>query len=94
MRALGWRAAITIVGAFLVMGYLWGSGRAGYVVQIDYSMTGDALDGAEVFIDGESVGALELYGRSGRARAFKAEARHTHGAGGPRTLPRRPPPFW
>ena len=45
MRALRWRAAITIVGAFLVMGYLWGSGRAGYVVQIDYSMTGDALDG-------------------------------------------------
>ena len=74
MRALRWRAAITIVGAFLVMGYLWGSGRAGYVVQIGYSMTGDALDGAEVFIDGESVGALELYGRSGRARGFKVEA--------------------
>ena len=74
MRALRWRAAITIVGAFLVMGYLWGSGRAGYVVQIDYSMTGDALDGAEVFIDGESVGALELYGRSGRAPGFKVGA--------------------
>ena len=47
MRALRWRAAITIVGALLVLGYLWGSGRAGYVIQIDYSWTGDALKGSK-----------------------------------------------
>ena len=73
MRALRWRAAITVVGAALVLGYLWASGRAGYTIQIDYSWTGDFLDGAEVFIDGEVAGQLELYGTSIRATGFVVE---------------------
>ena len=61
------------MGAVLVLGYLWASGRAGYVVQIDYSWAGEFLDGAEVFIDGEVAGTLEPYGRSTRIKGFTVE---------------------
>ena len=74
MRALRWRAAITIAGAVFVLGYLWASGRSGYTIQIDYSWTGDFLDGAEVFIDGEVAGTLQAYGGGIRAIGFTVEA--------------------
>ncbi len=74
MRSLRWRAAITIVGATVALGYFWASGRAGYVMQIDYSWGGEFLDGAEVFIDGEVAGTLELYSRDTRSTGFTVEA--------------------
>ena len=74
MRPLRWRAAITIVGAAVVLGYFWASGRAGYTIQIDYSWAGDFLDGAEVIIDGEVAGTLGAYAPGTRATGFTVEA--------------------
>jgi hypothetical protein len=42
----------------------YASGGPGYILQIDYSWTGDVLEGADVIIDGELAGALER--RSGQ----------------------------
>jgi hypothetical protein len=57
----------------MVLGYMWASGRAGYTLQIDYSWTGDFLEGAEVYVNGEVIGVLEPYGRSQRQTGFTLE---------------------
>jgi hypothetical protein len=78
VRLLRWRAAVTIVGAVVVLGYLWASGRSGYTVPIDYSWTGGMLEGAEVIIDDEVAGTLQMYSNAVYATGFKVEAgRHT-----------------
>jgi len=74
MRALRWRAAFTVVSAAFVIAYLWGSGRSGNTIQIDYSWAGAFLDSAEVYIDGEVVGYLTPYGRNQRQTGFRVEA--------------------
>ena len=53
--------------------WLWARGGTGYLIQVDYSFTGDFLDGAEVFIDGERVGTLERYGKGQRVTGFQVE---------------------
>jgi hypothetical protein len=74
VRGLRWRAAVTVVGAVLVLLWVFGSGRAsGYLVQIDYTWGGAFLDSAEVEIDGDVVGILQPYGRSQRVTGFRVE---------------------
>jgi hypothetical protein len=72
MRPLQWRAALMIVGAGLVIAWVVASGGASYLIQVDYSWTGDMLEGAEVVIDGEVVGTLEPIGRQ-RVTGFRVE---------------------
>ena len=73
MRSLRWRAAFTIASVVFVVGYMWSTGRAGYTLQIDYSWTGDMIDSAEVYLDGEVIGILQKYGRSQRMTGFAVE---------------------
>ena len=64
MRGLRWRAALMVVGAALVVMWILATGGADRIIQIDYSWTGDQIEGAEVVIDGEVVGTLErLHGQ-------------------------------
>jgi hypothetical protein len=49
-----------IVGTALVLMWIFASGGADRIIQIDYSWTGGQIEGAEVMIDGEVVGTLEL----------------------------------
>jgi hypothetical protein len=60
MRGLRWRAASMILAAALVLMWIFASGGADRIIQIDYSWTGDQIEGAQVMIDGEVVGTLEL----------------------------------
>ena len=72
LRSLRWRAAILVAGAILVVAWVFLSGRASYLVQIDFSM-GPMLEGALVEIDGDSVGTLQRYGRSQLVTGFQVE---------------------
>lgn len=75
LRALRWRTGLVIVAAALGALWLWARGGPGYLIQVDYSFTGDFLDGAEVFINGELAGTLERYGGKGqRVTGFEVEA--------------------
>jgi hypothetical protein len=73
MRGLRWRVAWALV-ALAVVGMWWyASGGAGYILQVDYSWTGDMLEGADVIIDGEVAGVLER--RSGQyVTGFRVDA--------------------
>ena len=73
LRSLRWRAALGIVGLGLVSAWVWGTGRTSHTVQIDYSWGRDALDSADVEIDGEVVGILQRYGRSQFVTGFRVE---------------------
>jgi len=73
LRSLQWRAALSIVGALLVLAWVFASGGPGYVVQIDYNWTRDFLDSAVVEIDGDSIGILQRYGRSQFITGFDVE---------------------
>lgn len=73
MRALRWRAATSVLGALLVMWWVIGSGRTSYIVQIDFAMQREILEGATVEIDGDSVGTLVRYGRSQFVTGFEVE---------------------
>lgn len=73
LRSLQWRAALSIVGALLVLAWVFASGRGGYVVQIDYNWAREFLDSAVVEIDGDSIGILQRYGRSQFITGFDVE---------------------
>lgn len=74
LRTLRWRAAITLVGAMIVLYWVVASGHTSYVVQIDYNWGRDLLEGSVVEIDGDSVGVLQRYGRSQYVTGFEVEA--------------------
>ena len=74
LRSLRWRAAILLVGLGLTFAWVHFSGRTSYTLQIDYSWAREILEGAEVEIDGEVVGTLQRYGRSGYQTGFRVEA--------------------
>ena len=61
MRGLRWRAALMVVAAAMVAMWVFAAGGSARIIQIDYSWTGGEIEGAEVMIDGEVVGRLELY---------------------------------
>lgn len=73
MRALRWRAAMTFLGVLLVIAWVVMAGGASYVVQIDFAMGGEMLEGAVVEIDGDSIGTLQRYGRSQFVTGFEVE---------------------
>lgn len=68
-----WRAATFAVGLGLVFAWVSMSGRTTHTIQIDYSWARDFLDSAEVEINGEVVGILQRYGRSGFVTGFRVE---------------------
>lgn len=51
--------------AVLVLFLLWRgyAGGPSYIVQIDYQWAADLVEGADVLVDGDSVGTLEKLGR-------------------------------
>lgn len=73
IRGLRWRVAWAVV-VLAVFGMWWyASGGPSYILQIDYSWTGDMIEGAEVLVDGVPVGVLER--RSGQpVTGFRLEA--------------------
>ena len=73
MRSMRWRAAILLVGAGLVFAWVWMSGGTTHIVQIDFRWGNDFLEGAQVEIDGRTVGVLQRYGRSGWVTGFEIE---------------------
>ena len=73
LRALRWRTGLVIVAAACGGLWLWARGGPGYLIQVDYSFTGDFLDGAEVLINGELAGTLERYGKGPRVTGFEVE---------------------
>jgi hypothetical protein len=48
-------------------------GGTSYIVQIDYNWARDFPEGSVVEIDGDSVGVLQRYGRSGYVTGFEVE---------------------
>ena len=72
LRGLRWYAALSI--ALVIVSILWivlGGGPS-HVIQIDFAWTGDLMVGADVVIDGATVGKLEPVG--GRPiRGFEVE---------------------
>lgn len=73
MRALRWRAAISLLGALLVVAWVVMAGGTSYIVQIDFTMGGEMLEGAVVELDGDSIGTLQRYGRSQFVTGFEVE---------------------
>ena len=73
LRTLRWRAAISIAGAVLVVGWVFATGRTSHIIQIDYNWAREFLDSSTVEIDGDSVGILQRYGRSQFITGFKVE---------------------
>ena len=73
LRSLRWRAALSVVGVLLVISWVWMTGRTSYIVQIDFNMGREFLEGAVVRIDGASVGTLQRYGRSQWVTGFQVE---------------------
>ncbi|HSW29352.1 MAG TPA: hypothetical protein VLH75_07640 [Longimicrobiales bacterium] len=72
LRGLRWYAAVAVV--FVIMFALWTlmGGAPGYVIQIDYTWTGDMMVGTDVVVDGVAVGTLGPYhGRP--VRGFEVE---------------------
>ena len=75
LRGLRWRTAVVLVGGLTAL--LWMAARGGspgYLIQIDYSWSGDFLDSAQVIIDGEPAGLLLRYGKGQRVTGFEVEA--------------------
>jgi hypothetical protein len=68
-----WRMAILIVGAGLVMAWVWMTGGTTHVLQIDYTWGGPFLDSAQVELDGQVIGLLQRYGRSNWVTGFEVE---------------------
>ena len=60
-RSLRWRVGIVVLAAIMVITWVRISGRGGYIIQIDYTWTGEFLDGAVVMINGDSVGVLHQH---------------------------------
>jgi hypothetical protein len=68
-----WRAAGILVGAGLVLAWVWMAGGTTHLLQIDFRWPGPFLEGANVEIDGNVVGTLQRYGRSGWVTGFEVE---------------------
>jgi hypothetical protein len=62
-RGPRWYAAGAV--AVVILFLLWRAyaGWPSYIVRIDYQWAADLVEGAEVLVDGESVGRLERLGR-------------------------------
>ena len=73
MRSMRWRAATVLVGAVLVLAWVWMAGGRTYLFQIDFRWGGPFLEGAQVEVDGRSVGTLQRYGRSGWVTGFELQ---------------------
>lgn len=73
LRLLRWRAAVTLIGALLVLAWVWMSGRTSHLIQIDYTWGRGFLDSAQVEIDGRVVGVLEPYGADNHVTGFRVE---------------------
>ena len=73
-RSMRWRAAIMLVGAGLVIAWVVMTGGTTHIIQIDFRWPGPFLEGAPVEIDGQVVGTLQRYGRSGWVTGFEVEA--------------------
>ncbi len=92
-RGLRWRAAWAVV-TFLFIGAWWyASGGPSYILQIDYSWTGDMIRGADVILDGEVIGTLEPVTGNQPVTGFKIEkgehtvtVRHEDCTGRPETF--------
>ena len=68
-----WRAATLLVGAGLVMAWVWMSGGTTHTLQIDFAWGGEFLEGAPVELDGQNIGVLQRYGRSNWVTGFEIE---------------------
>jgi hypothetical protein len=72
MRFAAIGAGVVLLVLFFVMGGSFGQPE---VIQLDYSMYPETLEGARVEIDGNVVGALERTGQTTRA-GFKVKKGH------------------
>ncbi len=73
MRSMRWRAAGILVGAGLVLAWVWMAGGTTHLLQIDFRWGGPFLEGAQVEVDGQNIGTLQRYGRSGWVTGFELE---------------------
>jgi hypothetical protein len=73
MRSMRWRAATILVGAGLVLAWVWMAGGGTHLLQIDFRWGGPFLEGAQVEVDGAVVGTLQRYGRSNWVTGFELE---------------------
>jgi hypothetical protein len=73
LRPLRWRAASVLVGAALVMAWVWMAGGTTHIIQIDYRWGGPFLEGAQVEIDGQPAGTLQRYGQGNYVTGFEVE---------------------
>ena len=79
LNALHMRFGAIAGGVVLIMGYAMCGGSWGdeMIVQIDFSMAPEQLEGVDVEIDGEVVGKLESYGQANRTGFEVAKGTHT-----------------
>jgi len=73
MRFAAAGAGVVVLVLFLLMGGSFGQRE---VIQLDYSMYPEMLEGAQVEIDGKVVGALERTGQTTRAGFKVKKGRH------------------
>ena len=73
MRIAAIGSGIVVMAFFFMMGGSFGQPE---VIQIDYSMFPDLLEGAEVEIDGRVVGKLRATGQTTRAGFEVKEGKH------------------
>jgi hypothetical protein len=73
LRALRWRAAVLLVGAGIVLAWVWMAGGTTHIVQIDWRWPGEMLDTARVEIDGVVVGRLQRYAGTEWITGFEVE---------------------
>ena len=69
MRFAAIAAGVVVIGLFLLMGGSFGQPE---IIQLDFGMYPELLEGAQVEIDGKVVGTLESTGQATRA-GFKVE---------------------
>jgi hypothetical protein len=73
MRFAAIAAGVVVLGLYLLLG---GSLGQPEVIQLDYSMYPDQLEGAQVEIDGRVVGKLEATGQTSRSGFEVQQGRH------------------
>ena len=73
LRSMRWRVAVVLLGAGLVLAWLWMSGGTTHLLQIDFRWPGPFLEGAQVELDGQTIGTLQRYGGSGWVTGFEVE---------------------
>ena len=58
LRPLRWRAALAVTGAIMAWMVWSATGGGVHIIQIEFGIAPEVLVGAEVLIDGESVGTI------------------------------------